>query len=831
MVLVLMAGAGTAGQPRMVLVLSGGGSRGMAQIGVLRALEEEGVRPDRIVCTSMGAIIGSLYAVGFSARDLERLARSIDLDHIFSDDAPRRYQPVSRKHEPANYLLEMRFGDDLKPLLPQSISHGQIIYDLLVPRVSAPVYHAGMDFSKLPIALRVIGTDIITGEGVVFSTGNLTCAVRASCGVPLAFSPTSIGDMLVLDGGLTANIPTKVAVEEGAELVVAVDVTSPLWPREELDNPVRIADQVINIGMNRLKKEQRELADILIEPDLTGYRNTDFDHLDILFARGYSAAKKQIPRIRQRLEALRVDTATASMSDSLTLPLRWGRAPVPLGGALDDLSGVLCQAYGSRIPRDTLVHSLHELLTFLDYPFGSVEIVADTEAGTLVSVKPGRIEAIRIHGNQHTSPRLIETTSGLCAGDILNTESLNEAMRSLNGTGLFSTVNIDMDTANTVHIRVVEKPYWRARMGLRYDRFHLGEGYIQPAYENLFGVGVNAQLHLQYGLRREKYAFELLGGPLFTANWASSIRAQAYISQERIIVREEIPRFETVVDTADSSVRQVQRGFWIAYEETEVQKRGVMLKVGTEVGRVAMLNLGLRIEKYEVGESEKSPFDDPLGQAFASGIRYLMVGLTVDDLDRYPFPRSGHKHYITLGGASDAVGGTESFATLRGSAGRYFTVGKRHTFFPQLRFAWANKPLPNVERVFLGGAMPEEKYRDIGVFNYSPFPGLEPRSLSGDLMGVFHGEYRLMVGEDFYASAAVDWGYTWYHEDFAFDRSTARDFLTNAPVGLGLGFAYQSYFGPIRLSWGRLLRASESFRQRTGITESNIIYFSVGHDF
>jgi outer membrane protein assembly factor BamA len=492
---------------------------------------------------------------------------------------------------------------------------------------------------------------------------------------------------------------------------------------------------------------------------------------------------------------------------------------------------VLTEEYGERVPLDTLHPRLRKLLDSRGFPFGRVAITGDETSGALVSVAPGRIAGIRIHGNTKTSARLIRTASGLREGRVLTTEGLEDAMKSLNGTGLFATVNIDMDTANLVHVRLEEKPYWRTRMGLRYDRFHLGEGYIQPGHENLFGTGVNAQLHLQFGLRREKYAVELLGSPLFTSNWASNFRVQAYVSKERIVVREEIPRIETVIDTVDSSTTEVQRGFWIAYEETEVQKRGMMLKLGTEVGRVAMLNLGLRIEKFQVGESESSPFEDPLGQAFGSGIRYLMAGLTIDDLDRYPFPRHGHKHYITVGGASDAVGGTESFVSLRGSAGRYFSFGERHTLFPQMRFAWANKALPNVERVFLGGAMPEEKYRDIGVFNYAPFLGLEPRSLAGDIMFVLHGEYRVALGKDFYASAGVDWGHTWYHSSFAFDRATARGFVRNAPVGLGLGFAYQSPAGPIRLSWGRLLHIGESFETETGITESNIIYFSVGHDF
>jgi NTE family protein len=204
----------SAQSPKIALVLSGGGARGIAQIGVLKALDEAGIKLDLIVATSMGAIIGSMYSTGISSGELYSIAKSLDWDLIFKNTAGREDLHVSQKSEPENYLFEIRFDSDLTPVIPNSISHGQSVYNLLSPILAAPLYHAEMDFDSLKIPLRIIATDIVTGKKIVFSKGNLPEIVRASCGAPLAFSPVAMDSMLLLDGGLTANIPIETAVKE-----------------------------------------------------------------------------------------------------------------------------------------------------------------------------------------------------------------------------------------------------------------------------------------------------------------------------------------------------------------------------------------------------------------------------------------------------------------------------------------------------------------------------------------------------------------------------------------------------------------------------------------
>jgi outer membrane protein assembly factor BamA len=171
------------------------------------------------------------------------------------------------------------------------------------------------------------------------------------------------------------------------------------------------------------------------------------------------------------------------------------------------------------------------------------------------------------------------------------------------------------------------------------------------------------------------------------------------------------------------------------------------------------------------------------------------------------------------------LGASESFVKVDGGYRQYFTVARRHTVWPGLRFAWATSVLPDVERVYLGGVLAEERYREMGLYNYVPFVGLRPRALPGDIMALVSLGYRFMVLKDLYLTLVVDWGNAWEEPRLANFSDLLSDLGRQAPVGLGLGVAYNSLIGPIRFSWGRLLRSAEP------LEEGNVLYFSVGHDF
>ncbi|MBD3243700.1 MAG: BamA/TamA family outer membrane protein [Chitinivibrionales bacterium] len=806
------------------LVLSGGGSRGMAQIGVLRAFEEAGLEPDLIVGTSMGAIVAALYAAGHSADAIERFARKIDWREIFANSAERKKLLVSQKEEPIDYLIELRFEENLKPCLPSGISHGQQIYNYLLDLLVPAQYHARGNFDSLPIPLRVVATDILTGRSILVRHGNLVTALRASSGVPLAFSPVVLDSMLLMDGGLTANIPVEPALNEGCTYVAAVNVTSPLWAQGDLDNPVRLMDQVIAIGIAARKEEEQSRADIIIKPQLDGLLNTDFSRIDTAIARGYRAGLEAVPRIATALGTSTPvsDSLKTHRSDSTVLlpPIRLQQTEALVTEAFHEALRTVSGDSSDGVSRAGIDSVLHLMRSEHRLPYCRITRLSVEDSSTLVDLDPGYVSGVRVHGNEQTNGRMIEAAIGIEPGDIVRTRTLSVAVATLYATGLFNTVHADMDSENIVHVFVEEKDYLRARLGLRFDEFLLGEGYVEPAYENLFGLGISCVLHLQYGLRREKYALDLSGNHLISPWWANNVRFQAYIAREAIVEREELP------DTTDTTGTR----YFVTYSEQSLRKAGLLFLIGTDIGKTAMLSGGIRLERFESFQTDRGVFADGLGPF--KRMRYLMARLTVDDLDRHPFPRRGHRHFLSIGGAHDRLSETESFLKIDGSFSYHATFGKRHTVWPSLRIGWSSHGLPIVEKFYLGGVIPEERYRLIGVYNHIGFMGMRPRALVGDILAVLRVGYRFRIARKTYLNALLDWGYAWQEPEFAFTSEYLRRSLEAAPLGVGLGLAYDSPIGPVRFTWGRLLRNAHAVDEPIpSVERDNVFYFSVGHDF
>jgi NTE family protein len=259
-------------RPRIGLVLSGGGARGFAHVGVLKALETLRVPVDCIAGTSAGAAVGAAYASGLSPDAIETALRSVDWDGDMFDDAPpRRDQQPRRKNEEKAYLLDMTVGwRKGSVVMPPGLISGQKVELFLhrMLRVSTPL----ASFDHLPIPFRAVATDLERGEMFVPDQGSLVTAVRASMAVPSAFAPVELDGHLLVDGGLTRNMPVDVVRALCAEVVIAVDITGPMLERKDLGNALGVAGQMINILTERNMRESRaELVsglDVMIRPDL-----------------------------------------------------------------------------------------------------------------------------------------------------------------------------------------------------------------------------------------------------------------------------------------------------------------------------------------------------------------------------------------------------------------------------------------------------------------------------------------------------------------------------------------------------------------------------------
>ena len=273
-----------AAEPQRVkigLVLSGGGARGAAHIGVIRELEKRRIPIDYIAGTSMGAIVGGFYASGMSVTHLEQVLNAIDWEDVFTDRSPRSQLSVRRKQEEAFFAIDKETGiKDGKIRLPRGFIGGQKFYLILKQHT----LRAGgiADFDDLPIPFRAVASDLATGEAVVLASGDLANAIRASMAVPALIAPVEMGGRLLVDGGIANNLPVDVVRDMGADIVIAVDISTPLHEKEELESPISIVDQLTNLLTRRnaeLQIKSLTTDDILITPELGDIGASEFQRV------------------------------------------------------------------------------------------------------------------------------------------------------------------------------------------------------------------------------------------------------------------------------------------------------------------------------------------------------------------------------------------------------------------------------------------------------------------------------------------------------------------------------------------------------------------------
>ena len=278
------------------LVLSGGGAKGLAHIGVLKVLEEAGIRIDYIGGTSMGAMVGAMYAAGYSANELDSIFRSLDFDKLLQDKISRRSKSLHERYLYDRYAVALPFNN-FKVGLPRAVSKGQSIYNEFV-KLLYPVNEI-YDFSQLPIPFLCVATDIETGKGVVLENGFLPQAIKASGSFPSLFDLVEIDGKLLTDGGIADNYPIDEIKKKGVDIIIGVDVQSPLAKREEINSVLSIFSQITTFPMTDNMPRKIKETDIYIKPNIEGFNIISFDKGEEIINNGRIAASLFLPRLKE----------------------------------------------------------------------------------------------------------------------------------------------------------------------------------------------------------------------------------------------------------------------------------------------------------------------------------------------------------------------------------------------------------------------------------------------------------------------------------------------------------------------------------------------------
>ncbi|NDV66857.1 patatin-like phospholipase family protein [Bacteroides sp. 224] len=295
----LMLPVNAQSRKKVGVVLSGGGAKGVAHVGALKVIEEAGIPIDIVVGTSMGSIVGGLYSIGYTPHQLDSMIRKQDWTFILTDRMQRSQKTFLEKVESEKYVLSLPFHKNPGEVMPDGIVKGQNLHNLFADLTIG--YHDSIDFNKLPIPFACVAVDLMEGKEVVFHSGRLSEAMRASMAIPAAFTPVRLDSMVLVDGGLLNNFPVDVARAMGAEVVIGVDVQSGPEAKDKISGLVDMINKLTDMtGQEKYNRNLKD-TDLYIKVDVKGYTAASFTTvaLDTLMTRGEFAARTEWENLNQ----------------------------------------------------------------------------------------------------------------------------------------------------------------------------------------------------------------------------------------------------------------------------------------------------------------------------------------------------------------------------------------------------------------------------------------------------------------------------------------------------------------------------------------------------
>ncbi len=830
-------------RPKIGLVLSGGGLRGVAQIGVLKVLEENNVPVDYIVGTSIGSIIGGLYASGYSPDEIWQITRSIRWNELLSDAPQRSAQFLGEKQKRGRAILQFRL-QGLNIALPEAFTPGQRLLDILTNLVLNAPYHS-LDFDQLAVPLRIVTTDILSGKKVVLDKGDLAESMRASIAVPLLFSPVEKDSLILADGGLTDNIPVEVAKDFGADIILAVNTTSLLRGKDDMVAPWQIADQVTTIMQQRHNREQLELADMVIGFEDLTMSSMDDETIDQLYLEGQIRMRTKIDSLRRLL--------TPSLALHNSDPIWWVDQVVidaPSGMSFADL----VDTWGKRnISEGEISNTLYRAYSTGGLADAKAEVMVN-DPDTLLCyrfIANPILKEVSFFGNSVLPDSVLRSSFSALLDKPINIRESKEAVRKViklyraKGYSLaevssisyseqlhMAKVYISEGKIASVHFSGNERTkdfVIDREFNLQKDRlFQLDNA--KQGVNNVFGTGLFSSVFLKTAPGSEGWNIVLD----LHENPATVLRLGAHYDRERKQRAFVEVADENILGTGNDLTLHAQYGnrdavaamdfradrifktyltaqarihhqnskhfFYHGFNrvgEYERRASGAVFSLGQQIARFGTLSGVMRVEQIAIRSISGFGYDPGL-----LNIRTIGLNSEIDTRDQVPFPRTGkfHKFYYEVSSGT-FLGADISYFKVQNQLATYWTLRQRNTFCPKLIWGTSDLTTPFSEYFRLGG---EES-----------FYGLREGELQGRHMLLFSLEYRYFLPKkflfDIYLSLRYDVGAAW---ETAVDLNPV-DFIN----GRGVALSFKSPLGPLSLSYG----AASNGKRR--------VYFTAGYDF
>ncbi|MBD3402313.1 BamA/TamA family outer membrane protein [candidate division GN15 bacterium] len=828
----------------VLLALSGGGARGLSAIGVLRAFEEKQLAIRGIAGTSMGGIVGGLYASGYTPDELAEMVDDISFADLFSNAPARSTMFFTRRADRDRHLLTIRF-DGIRPYIPQGLTAGQKLTALFSELTTKANYLAGGDFSEFPIPFMTVSTDIVDGELVRLTEGSLADAMRATMAFPLAFTAVENDNQLLMDGGMLAPIPVEQVCElvDSIGYVVAVNTTSPLLPRDELVTPVDIANQVTSIMTADQLEKQLGRADYIINPPIASFTAADFDQKDSLIELGYRAGLRAADSIIADLEQRRQLTRYAVRE------VRVGRI------ARNEADRVHAELHGRTFTHPELVHELKRQFAVIQ-PYqltASLEPVDSTGANGVVPISLSLAVQPALQRDSLTllfKNNVIYDDSSLAEAMDLPDGAVSAAdlqagadrivtryrdrgydfaeVRDMSVDRATGTVTVSMDEA--IIRRVDVEGNTRSRDWLIRSYFPLSRG--EPfstekaarGIANIYGtdlydrVGIDLvpyrdgaivkiyvvekkYTQLRFGWHwvddyQSEQFLELRDDNLLGIGLESVAHARFGEDRWEYYLKSKLDRIFFTYLTTDIRLfyKRTDRSLYNDESqelgERQEERWGGEVSFGQQIARLGTVTAGLVIEEMEWRDRVENT-------SARLGLRSIRLESQVENLDRVPFPTSGNRHRFQVQLTGRVFGGDVDYTRWYASLETFLTIDDVLTYHPRLQVGISRTGLPPPEKFYMGGAR--------------SFSGYHTHELSGDKMILLNQEIRVRLPLNLYLYGRFDLGEVY--------TSTTQIKPSNLRHGFGAALAYDSFIGPIEFGYGRSEEETDQF------------YFNAGLDF
>lgn len=829
------------------LALSGGGARGLSAIGILKAFEEKEIKVVGITGTSIGGVVGGLYACGYTPGQMDSIISHLNFSELFSNRPARTTMLLTQREARERHLLAVRF-DGFRPKIPHGLTTGQELSAIISRLTSKQVYLAGGNFEKLPIPFRTVCTDIVSGEKILLNYGSMADAIRSTIAFPLAFTGVEHGERLLMDGGMVSPVPVDDLIElvEPQTFIVAINSTSPLADKDHLNTPVDIATQVTTIMTQDRLNAQLALADHVVVPEIGSATLTDINHASKFVAEGYLTGLKEaeiiIAKIRSREAASRFTVATVEPISNLINHEPTSRAVMMLSERLNGRSTSLreIKSFGRAVCRELDLFSLE------------IEFASNDSSTPLVNLflvtteNPIRAEIeIILSGNESiASSTLFEAFHS--ASDQLSPPEIKAGLdrmidlyhsrgfdlaraRKIDLDHTSPTLTIEIDEGIIARIEVLENKISKDWLLRSYLPMKVGEPWkldkAAEGIDNIYGSDLFERVTLDLTpsdsgaivtieVEEKKYTqvrlgwhwndfyqseefVELLNDNLFGTgaeyllHSALGYDRQNYYFQlraNRIFSTYFTGRTRLYYDRIERSIYDNSLNLVGVRDE---RRWGASFKIGRHYSRLGTLSVELVLEELEYRDSRNDT-----KRRF--GLRTLVLESLVETFDRTTFPETGKKHLFQLSFYGETMGGELTvFSRYYNSIESYFPLGQDVNYHPKIILGFSRTGLPASEKFFLGGM--------------KSFSGYHEHQQTGDKIFAFNQELRFRLPWRFYLTGRYDIGDLY--------QSADEVKLSDLQQGWGGSIAFDSPIGPFEFGYGKARDGPELY------------YFYAGFEF